>query len=374
MTKSTTVTFFLCGDVMPARGIDQILPHPGDPTLHEPFVRDARGYVELAERVSGPLGRRVAPTYIWGDALTVLAAVRPDLRIINLETSITTSNDYQPKGINYRMHPGNSSVLTAAGIDCCILANNHVLDWGEAGLLETLQTLDRINIQQAGAGRNRGQAALPAIFVIPGKGRVLIYAFGSPTSGVPVEWAATPARPGINLLPDFSAATLEQIAKAVAEFRQAGDITLVSVHWGDNWGYAIPEEQQRFAHGLIDQTGADLVYGHSSHHVKGIEVYRQKLILYGCGDFLNDYEGISGYAQYRADLSLMYFPRLSAATGHLEALRMVPMQIKRFRTIHANAADAKWLHEVLNREGARLNTRVQLHEDNSLHLSWNRDQ
>ena len=72
----------------------------------------------------------------------------------------------------------------------------------------------------------------------------------------------------------------------------------------------------RFAHWLVDG-GVDIVHGHSSHHPRPIEVYRDRLILYGCGDFIDDYEGIEGYEQYRDDLVLMYFATLSPATGEL---------------------------------------------------------
>ena len=74
---------------------------------------------------------------------------------------------------------------------------------------------------------------------------------------------------------------------------------VASVHWGSNWGYDIPREQTVFAHRLIDEAGVDIIHGHSSHHVRAIEVYKDRLILYGCGDFLNDYEGISGYEEFR---------------------------------------------------------------------------
>jgi len=367
--EQPAITLFLCGDVMTGRGIDQILPHPVEPTLHESYVRDARVYVELAEEVNGPITRPAAPAYIWGDALSVLDAVKPDLRIINLETAITTSDDYQLKGINYRMHPRNSGVLSAASIDCCVLANNHVLDWGIDGLRETLETLEAAGIQQAGAGRDLPEAERPAVFGIPGRGRVLVFAYGSTTSGVPKEWAAAPARSGINVLTDLSDAAADRITASVAAVRQPGDIVVVSLHWGGNWGYDIPRAQQRFARRLIDGGGADLVYGHSSHHVKGIEVYRNKLILYGCGDFLNDYEGISGYEQFRGDLALMYFPTLAPA-GELRELRMVPMQVRQFRTVRPGKDDVRWLLDVLNREGGRLNTRVRLGDDGSLSLLW----
>src|SRR5690349_19498607 len=125
------IRVFLCGDVMTGRGIDQLLPHPGNPVLYEDHVRDARGYVQLAEIVNGPIPRPVEFEYIWGDALGELQRAGTDVRIINLETSITRDGDPWPnKGIHYRMHPLNAGCIPAARIDCCCLANNHVLDWG----------------------------------------------------------------------------------------------------------------------------------------------------------------------------------------------------------------------------------------------------
>lgn len=124
---TTSVTLFVCGDVMSGRGIDQVLPHPGDPALHEPYMRSASGYVELAERANGPIGRRLDYATLWGDALAEWQRTRPALRIINLETAVTTSSHAWQKEINYRMHPANLPLLTAAGIDVCVLANNHVL-------------------------------------------------------------------------------------------------------------------------------------------------------------------------------------------------------------------------------------------------------
>jgi poly-gamma-glutamate capsule biosynthesis protein CapA/YwtB (metallophosphatase superfamily) len=209
---SDGITLFLCGDVMLGRGIDQILPHPGEPRLYESAVSRATAYIELAERANGPIRRPVDFGYVWGDALEALRRVQPDLRIINLETSITKIREPAPKGINYKMNPANAACLTAAGIDCCVLANNHVLDWGYAGLLETLDTLERAGIPSAGAGRDAAQAEAPAVLEVPGKGRVLVFAFGSVTSGVPREWAAGAKRPGVNLLADLSDRTIAHIA------------------------------------------------------------------------------------------------------------------------------------------------------------------
>lgn len=369
--KHMAVTLFLCGDVMTGRGIDQILPHPGDPRLHEGYVKDARGYVDLAERASGPIPRAAGFDYVWGDALAELKQRAPDLRLINLETSITTSNRYwRGKGINYRMHPANTPLLTAARIDACALANNHVLDWGYEGLTDTLRALENAGVRCAGAGENLEQARAPAVLSVAGKGRVLFFSLGSPSSGIPLQWAATVRRPGVNLLPDLSRATALEIAGQIRATKRPGDIVVASIHWGGNWGHAIPAAQREFARLLIDEAGVDLIHGHSSHHAKGIEVYRDRLILYGAGDFLTDYEGIQGYEEYRGDLSLMYFARIDPATGSLSGLQMVPTRVERFRINRASRAEAEWLKDLFNQLGKGLGTRVEMTGDNSLQLRW----
>ena len=364
------ITLFLCGDVMTGRGIDQILPHPGDPTLHEGYATSALDYVRLAEQANGPIPRPAAFDYVWGDALAEWARIRPDVRIVNLETAVTARGDWQRgKGIHYRMHPANLPCLTTAGIDCCVLANNHVLDWGYAGLAETLETLPRAGIHLAGAGRDQGEAAAPAVLTTA-RGRVGVFSLGMASSGIPPDWAAAPGRPGVNLLADFSPTTLRRIAAQVKAVRRTGEVVVASIHWGGNWGYAVPEAHQAFARGLVDQCGVDVVHGHSSHHPLGIEVYRERPILYGCGDFLNDYEGIAGYEAYRSDLRLMYFLTLDPSSGKLVRLAMRPMQMRRFRLNRASAEDTRWLQERLDREGRRFGSRVEAEADGALALRW----
>ncbi|MFW6180666.1 MAG: CapA family protein [Spirochaetota bacterium] len=367
---SSAVTLFLCGDVMTGRGIDQVLPHPGDPTLHEPYVRDARGYVEIAERSSGPIPSPVDFSYPWGDALQELSRVNPDLRIVNLETSITTSSEFWPgKGIHYRMHPGNVGCLAAAGIHACSLANNHVLDWGYTGLVETMDTLRSTGIRFAGAGMNRREAEAAVAWEIREKARVVLYALCDASSGVPHGWAAGEDTPGVNLVPGFSGRAVREVSEQLRSAGRPGDIVVVSVHWGSNWGYEIPRAHRDFAHRLIDQAGVDVVHGHSSHHARPLEVYRGKLILYGCGDFINDYEGIRGQKAYRGDLAVMYFPRIDPATGNLIELRMVPLRRARFRLQRASGEDAAWLRDTLNRHNAACGAaRVILEGRSSLYV------
>lgn len=371
MLLNIVLSIFLCGDVMTGRGIDQILPYPGNPSLYESYVRDARDYVRLAEQINGPISRPVDFAYIWGDALGILKEIKPDVRIVNLETSITTSDDYWVgKGINYRMNPRNIPCLTAAGINVAVLANNHVLDWGYSGLEDTLQVLKKAGIRSAGAGCNLAEAATPAVVEISGKGLVLVFGFGSETSGIPDSWAAAPKKPGVNLLHDFSDETVLSIQERINKVKRPGDVVVASIHWGTNWGYGIPLDRQKFAHSLIDRAGVDVIHGHSSHHPQGIEVYRGKPIIYGCGDFINDYEGIGGYEQYRGDLSLMYFLELNPATVQLTSLKMKPMRMKNLRVNNASAMEARWLMDMLNREGKKFGTRVEMKDDGTLVLKW----
>jgi poly-gamma-glutamate capsule biosynthesis protein CapA/YwtB (metallophosphatase superfamily) len=369
-TPDGGITLFLCGDVMTGRGIDQILPHPGDPHLFEAYVSDARKYVDMAERATGPIKKPVDFAYIWGDALAELARVKPHARIINLETAVTTSGAAWNKSVNYRMAPGNVPCLTAAAIDCCVLANNHVLDWGYDGLSETLAVLDKAGLKHAGAGDNDRRARAPAVIGLPGGRRVLVFAFGTESSGIDPDWAATDEQVGVNLLPELSDETVDAVADNIGKHKQPGDIVIASIHWGGNWGYDIPQEQRAFAHGLIDRAGVHVVHGHSAHHVKGMEVYKGQPIIYGCGDFIDDYEGIGGHEQYRGDLGLMYFPTLDPATGRLTTFKMTPTQIRHFRVNRASRDDAHWLADTLNREGTALGTRASLGEDDRLDLHW----
>ena len=363
------IRLFLCGDVMIGRGIDQVLAHPCDPALHEGYAHSATDYVSLAEAANGPIPRHADPWHVWGAALDEWSRAQPDGRIVNLETSVTRSDDYIPKGINYRVSPDNAECLAAAAIDCCVLANNHVLDWGRAGLSETLATLAHLGIKTAGAGRNLDEAAAPAVLDFHRKGRVLVLSFALPSSGVPRSWAATRESSGVNVLSDLSLSSVARIAEQVERLRRPGDVILVSIHWGSNWGYEVADAEQRFAHALIDDAGVSIVHGHSSHHPKGIEVYRDRLILYGCGDFLDDYEGIRGYEEYRGDLALMYFASVDAGSAAVVSLEIVPLQIRNFRLTRPSSQDIEWLQQTLDRESRRFGVRVALDVAGRLVLS-----
>ena len=363
------VIIFLCGDVMTGRGIDQALPYSVDPELHERYVQSAGDYVRLAERANGRMRLPLTFDYIWGDALDVWEKKDPALRIINLETSITNSANYdRRKGIHYRMHPGNVEILDKAEIDFCSLANNHTLDWGIAGLEETLDTFRAAQINFGGAGTNAVEAWKSVVLPIKEGKHARIYAVGGTDCGIPGSWAATPDRAGLSLLNDLSRSTASDLANHINTTSSDDELVILSIHWGDNWGYEIPDQQIEFAHQLIDESRVDLIHGHSSHHIRPFELYKGKLILYGCGDFITDYEGIAGHEEYRGDLSVMFFPKLDLETGDLLSLQLVPMQMRRFKLNHASRRDSQWLCDTINRICRPFQLRVTLNSDHTLVL------
>jgi len=367
--KPGAIKLFLAGDVMTGRGIDQVLPHPSYPVLYEPYVKDAEEYVRLAERAHGSIPGKVSFDYIWGDAPDILNRINPDLRVINLETAVTRSDSrWEGKSIHYRMHPENIQVLQAGKIDVCILGNNHILDWGYEGLTETIQVLQKAGIMTAGAGENIEKASNPAIKE-SGAGRILIFSYGMPTSGVYPGWGATSGKAGVHLLPDLSVKSSDKMIRHIQSYYSEGDIVMVSIHWGGNWGYAIPAAQKKFAHRLVDSGLADIIHGHSSHHPKGIEVYNERLILYGCGDLINDYEGIAGREEYRGDLRLLYFPEVRD-DGELTAMEIVPLKSRRFQLVLSDENDVRWIMEMLNRESRPFGVGLEESPDGRWMLKW----
>jgi poly-gamma-glutamate synthesis protein (capsule biosynthesis protein) len=166
----------------------------------------------------------------------------------------------------------------------------------------------------------------------------------------------------VAFVPELSRSQAEIIVDRVRRLKRPGDVVIASVHWGPNWGYDIGPDERRFAHALIDG-GVDVVHGHSSHHPRPIEVYRQRLVLYGCGDLVNDYEGIGGRDRYRPDLRLLYLASIRPEAGALVRLRMTPLQAHRMRLRHARDEDSEWLRSLLDRRSRDLGAGVDIDID-----------
>ncbi len=364
--------FRLCltGDVMMGRGIDQILGHPGEPTIYEPWMKSAASYVELAERRSGSIPRQVDHRYVWGMIPDELAGYDADATIANLETAVTDRGRPWPgKGIQYRMHPANVDYLAPLGVDVVTLANNHVLDWSQEGLVQTIDVLEKASISTVGAGRDERDAWKPARSSTA-SGNALILGVGTGDSGIPPEWAAAGDRVGVAFLPDLSDRTIDRIGAIVDDSKKSDDVVVVSIHWGGNWGFEVSRARRRFAHLLVDRAGVHVVHGHSSHHPLGIEAYHGHLILYGCGDLINDYEGIRGHEHYRGELGALYFATVDPGTGILLGLELLPTKIHRFRLSRPDEDDVRWLAGILDREGRALGTRMRLSDEHRLIVEW----
>jgi poly-gamma-glutamate synthesis protein (capsule biosynthesis protein) len=199
---------------------------------------------------------------------------------------------------------------------------------------------------------------------------VLVFGLGLESSGIPRSWAAKAGLPGVALATDFAEAFTGPVWARMRAQTGSADLAIASIHWGPNWGYGIAAPERALAHDLIDRAGVALVHGHSSHHAKAIEIYNRRLILYGCGDFLTDYEGIAGYGQYRGDLALLYLPELTVPSGELAALTIEPFRVRRFRLERAGEQDALWLERTLNREYRRFGASVALGADGTLQVEW----
>ncbi|MEK9156475.1 MAG: CapA family protein [Patescibacteria group bacterium] len=229
--------------------------------------------------------RLVPPDYPWGDTGDIL--LEGDIRFCNLECVLSDVGEPWTKTakiFHFRSDAKNAAVLKTAAIDAVSLANNHVLDYGEEALAETIRILDENQVQHAGAGANRLCAEAPAIFEVDDK----IIGLIALTDNEP-EWEAGEEQPGVFYVPiDLGSFLAKRLFDLMAETRSLVDILIISAHWGGNWGYGVPPEHRELAHTLIE-SGADLIFGHSPHVFRGIELYHSRPIFYSCGDFIDDY-------------------------------------------------------------------------------------
>lgn len=224
-------------------------------------------------------------SYVWGDMIGLLE--KADLRIINLENAIASSGkpwSKTPKVFFYKADPKAIDVLKCVNINYVTLANNHVLDYGEEAFIETLQHLEKNNIAYAGAGRNLNEASKPAFLYAEGI-KVAVIAF---TDNMP-EWAVTKTKPGVNFIEvSIDEKNFGRLKKSIKDAKKKSDIVVVSAHWGPNMRQRPANSFKEFAHAVID-AGADIFHGHSAHIFQGIEIYKEKLIMYDTGDFVDDY-------------------------------------------------------------------------------------
>lgn len=313
---------------MLGRLVDQLLPEH----VHEP--EESRHVANF--RRMHPNLQNYNHTSPWGNTLSFLQS--SDLVLGNLETAATVRDTKWPnKVFNYRMHPANIACLNVAGVDYVSLANNHTLDFGREGLFETVRVLEEAGIAYAGAGRSIAEAEKPAVLKLertlaPAMDEVSareIHIFSA--SDHPEDWASVPEFNLLRYDSNSRARLRDLLTKEHDGLSPKPSLKIFSVHWGPNYSWEPSENITSMAHFLIDECGVDVVHGHSSHHVQGIEVYKCKLIIYGCGDFVDDYAVNS---RYRNDLSAAWKVTLTDSRGgKLEPSRLevFPSRIKSFQ-------------------------------------------
>lgn len=333
------------GDVMLGRLIDQLC------TTHVDCPSEAR----IVQSFLGahPELRSYSATTPWGNTLSLLRSA--DLRLINLETAVTTHATKWPnKVFNYRMHPKNLEILKVAGIDYVTLANNHTLDFSEQGLKDTVQAVRDVGIKFAGAtdSTEAGDAGKPAVLDLQGHS-IQVFA----ASDHPSDWKRVQQ---FNYI-DYSASTRSRLKEQIAS---AGPTSLrfFSVHWGPNYSWQPAQEIRDLAHFLIDECEVDIIHGHSSHHIQGVEIYKGKPIIYGCGDFVDDY---ALTPEYRNDISAVWQIIVIEESGNSRLrpvrLEIFPSRIKYFQAflLDSRDTDHDWAREKLTALSREFGTRMR---------------
>jgi poly-gamma-glutamate capsule biosynthesis protein CapA/YwtB (metallophosphatase superfamily) len=343
------------GDIMLGRLIDGLIP------INVSDEEDASHCRLIREHIPNLQNYNSASP--WGDTLPLFHSA--DLNLINLETAVTTSEDKWPnKVFNYRAHPERVQCLKEARIDYAGLANNHTLDFGVEGLEETIKCVRNAGVAFAGVGLNKVEAIRPAVLRLPrvdqaqdGEGFTIhVYA----ASDHPSNWKKVP---GFHLI-EYSAAERKRLRELLTSTEEDGKpaLKVFSVHWGPNYAWQPADEIRDLAHFLIDECGVDIIHGHSSHHVQGVEVYEGKLIIYGCGDFVDDY---AVNTSFRNDLSAVWRVTVGERRerGVLQVMRLdiFPAKIDKFRTtvLKKDSEEYAWICNKIGQLSRDLGTKIE---------------
>ena len=325
--------------------------------LRPPAGRGAPGTCKIGFVGDLMLGRqlnrayaRFAPDTFWSDIGPTMRAC--DTVLANLECPITeaTRPDHRcRKAFRFRARREAIDVLGAGNVGYVSLANNHTMDFGEAGLRDTVERLTGARIAHGGAGADLATARAGTVLTV-GNTKLGIVAF---TDNVP-EFAAAPSCPGTNYLSiRAEAAALEAIGAEVARLRADGvHLVVVSGHWGWNCRRRPSARFRRFARKVID-LGVDIFHGHSAHLLHGVERRGRGAILYDTGDFLDDYWVLPGF---RIDRSAIFIA--SFTHSRLTRLSIVPASLHRMRVGLAPPREFKAICGHLWRQSRSWGTRL----------------
>ena len=293
---------------------------------------------------------------IWGTMAERLRDI--DGLIINLECALSTrgtpwTETHRP--FHFRATPDwATEALTAAGVDFACLANNHLLDFREPALLDTIDALNAVDIEHAGAGKTLPAARAPALVTIGG----LEVAVVAATDNTP-EYAAGPDSPGVCHLDFDPDDEVTQVAmeEMIGDARALDpDLVVASVHGGPNMKTGPSDTLRAFHRWLAERV--DLVHGHSAHVFQGVEVVDGTPILHDCGDFVDDYRVDDALRNDRGFL----FVADADASG-VQSLRLEPIEICD-RTVHAaEERVAEWCRDTMRHRSESFGTEFERERD-----------
>ncbi len=248
-----------------------------------------------------------------------------DISMINLENPLTDRGTAVEKQYNFRAMPAYSQILKLGGIDIVTIANNHIYDYSEQGLFDTIFHLDSSGIKHVGAGKNLYDARLPAIFDIKGIkiGFLAYYGLRKHSDSYPAQ----PNSPGTALR------KLEYIEEDIRILKKSVDFVIINFHWGLEKENYPGEDQIEFAHKVVDY-GADLIIGHHPHVLQGIELYKGKIIAYSLGNF------IFGGNSRKTYQTTILGAELKTCGINSYGIKIIPIQVDYWQPYKLNKTDS----------------------------------
>jgi poly-gamma-glutamate synthesis protein (capsule biosynthesis protein) len=267
------------------------------------------GDVHFTGRTAGLLAH---PDTAFGPISSVLSAA--DFSMVNFETAVTARGTAQPKTFHFRAAPAGFTAIRAAGVDVVTMANNHVLDYGQVGLADTLAAAGNAHFPYVGIGATANAAWAPYLTQVKGKWLAVLGV--SQVAELADSWVATPTRPG-----EAHAIDLNRTLAAVREAKEQADVVIVYMHWGTE-GESCPDADQKALAAKLAGAGADIIIGAHAHVLQGSGWLGKTFVAYGMGNFvwwMNSYSTETGVLRLTlhpdTPLTADFVPAVVSGTG-----------------------------------------------------------
>jgi hypothetical protein len=281
------------------------------------------------------------PATAFGPITTVLRSA--DFAAVNLETAVTNGGTPQPKTFHFRTPATAFTALREAGVDLVTMANNHVLDYGQAGLADTLAAAKAARFPYVGIGIDAAAAWAPYVTTIKG---VKIAIIGvSQVAELASSWVATDTRPG-----EANSIDLGRTLAAVRSAKRLASVVIVFMHWGTE-GQSCPDPAQLSLSRQLADAGASIIVGAHAHMLQGSGWLGRTFVAYGMGNFLwweHSYSTATGVLELtlhpHAPLTARFVPAVVSGTG-----RPIPLHGTAARQADAHYASLAACSELASR-------------------------